>query len=142
STVARITIVITTPMNIVPSAAPSDEVDPWIWDPTQSHSNGVPIHRTRLPMNMIRTTSMAPTPVRSNIRTRSGYPDASRCQYYRRAERNHGETAICGPVCQGRGAAPRPLANGQPEESLTCHQPISMPLRPSCGLTSQPPPPG
>ena len=37
--------------------------------------------------------------------------------------------------------SPRP-ANGQPEESLTCHQPISIPIRPRRGRTCQAPQPG
>ncbi len=32
-----------------------------------------------------------------------------------------------------------PLANGQPDDSLSCHQPASMPIRPSRGRTSQTP---
>ena len=38
-----------------------------------------------------------------------------------------------GPGCQA--------ANGQPEESLTCHQPASIPMRPSRGRTCQTPQP-
>ena len=34
-----------------------------------------------------------------------------------------------------------PLGNGQPDESLSCHQPASMPIRPSRGRTSQTPQP-
>ena len=34
-----------------------------------------------------------------------------------------------------------PLGNGQPDESLSCHQPASMPIRPSRGRTSQTPHP-
>ena len=61
-------IVATTPMKLTPSAVPSDVVAPWIWDPTQSQSSGVPIHNTRLPMNMISNTRAAPMPVRSRLR--------------------------------------------------------------------------
>ena len=46
-------------MKLTTSAVPSDEVAPWIWEPTHSHSSGVPIHSTRLPMNMISSTSVA-----------------------------------------------------------------------------------
>ena len=35
-----------------------------------------------------------------------------------------------GSAISGPRRRPRPLANGQPEESLTCHQPISIPIRP------------
>ena len=38
----------------------------------------------------------------------------------------------------GRAAA-RPLAKGQPDDSLSCHQPASMPIRPSRGRTSHTP---
>ena len=34
-----------------------------------------------------------------------------------------------------------PLGNGQPDESVSCHQPASMPIRPSRGRTSQTPQP-
>ena len=34
-----------------------------------------------------------------------------------------------------------PLANGQPDESLSCHQPASIPIRPRRGLTCQTPQP-
>ena len=34
-----------------------------------------------------------------------------------------------------------PLGNGQPDESLTCHHPASMPIRPSRGRTSHTPQP-
>src|SRR5207244_5390295 len=46
---------------------------------------------------------------------------------------------------RARGAGPRlerdPLANGQPDESLSCHQPASMPIRPKRGRTSHTPHP-
>ena len=38
--------------------------------------------------------------------------------------------------------APWPPSNGQPDESLTCHQPISMPMRPIRGRTCHTPHPG
>ena len=106
-----------------PSAAPSDEVAPWICEPTHSHSSGVPIHSTRLPMNMMSTTRTAPAPVLQQVahtRLRIG-------------KRGHGSR---------RRGPPRPPANGQPEESLTSHQPISIPIRPSRGRTCQTPQPG
>ena len=34
-----------------------------------------------------------------------------------------------------------PLGNGQPDESVSCHQPASIPIRPSRGRTSQTPQP-
>ena len=37
--------------------------------------------------------------------------------------------------------AATPLRNGQPEESLSCHQPASIPIRPRRGRTSQTPQP-
>src|SRR5271165_2439426 len=44
-----------------------------------------------------------------------------------------------------RSTGPRverdPLANGQPDESLTCHHPASIPIRPSRGRTSHTPQP-
>ena len=42
------------------------EVLPWIWEPTHSHSSGVPSHSTRLPTNMIATASSAPAPIRKS----------------------------------------------------------------------------
>ena len=45
----------------------------------------------------------------------------------------------------GEGAGPRlerdPLGNGQPDESLTSHQPASIPIRPRRGRTSHTPQP-
>ena len=57
-------IVSTAPMNVAPTAGPI-ELDPSICEPIHSHSSGVPIHSTRLPRTMIRTTSTAPRPVLS-----------------------------------------------------------------------------
>ena len=64
-------------------------------------------------MNMISTTSTAPAPVLSS------------------ASHTRSRSAASGSRAAAR--RPRPPANGQPEESLTCHQPISMPIRPSRG---------
>ena len=130
STAASTAIVATTPINIAPSAAPSDEVAPWICEPTHSHSSGVPIHSTRLPMNMI-----------SDDQRRASCQSCSksriRCSGYWRVVTGQGRDQLYGPRRE-----PRPPANGQPEESLTCHQPISMPIRPRRGRTSQTPQPG
>ena len=41
----------------------------------------------------------------------------------------------------GPRGARDPLGNGQPEESLTCHQPASIPIRPNRGRTSHTPQP-
>ena len=108
-------------MNIAPSAAPSDAVAPWIWDPTHSHSSGVPTHRTEA-------------------------ADEHDQHHEDRAGPGSQHVAHLRPQRSGRRAGPRPRprppANGQPEESLTCHQPISMPIRPSRGLTCHTPQPG
>ena len=39
------------------------------------------------------------------------------------------------PLARGSRSTRGPLANGQPDESLTCHQPASMPIRPRRGLS-------
>ncbi len=70
-------------------------------------------------MNMISTTSSAP------CRFAQLACSASASRRLAGRERRLGRRAAA--------SAPRPPANGQPEESLTCHQPISMPIRPEPG---------
>ena len=112
-------IVSTAPMKLTPERPRRRRCDALDLgaDPQPQQRRADPQHED--PRTMIRTTSIAPTPVLSR-------------------------SVICSPrVCRqhGRGGAAA-LANGQPEESLTCHQPISIPIRPSRGLTCQTPQPG
>ena len=57
-----------------------------------------------------------------------------------RRARIRGDEAFCrAPVSRAPGA--RGHGNGQPEESFSCHQPASMPIRPRRGRTSHTPQP-
>ena len=48
---------------------------------------------------------------------------------------------LSAPAERGRALERDPLGNGQPDDSLSCHQPASMPIRPRRGRTSHTPQP-
>ena len=55
-------------------------------------------------------------------------------------ERQRHTLAAMLDLCESGSRVDRdPMANGQPDDSLSCHQPASMPIRPSRGRTSQTP---